>query len=165
MDTPLTNADYDRAYDFIRANAKRNEFLASLLSQFERKGELSEKQIRAALNTLSRYQRNAEHPRSASDPVTETGIYRNDKGVYRVAKSRQSGNLYALRFVPDAPTRSERFVYEKGAVFALTASDRLTLAQAVELGAQHGLCVVCGAELTDPTSIERGIGPVCAKKV
>ena len=166
MDTPLTTADYDRAYDFIRANAKRNDFLASLFSQFERKGELSEKQVRAVLNNIARdAERNAERARSASDPVTECGIYRNDKGVYRVAKSRESGNLYALRFVPDAPTRSERFVYEKGAVFALTASDRLTLAQAVELGAQHGLCVVCGAELTDPTSIERGIGPVCAKKV
>lgn len=166
MDAPLTPADYDRAYDYIRANATRNTFLASLLTQFDRKGVLSEKQVRAVLNNIARdAERASERAKSNADPVTECGIYRNATGVFRVAKSRESGNLYALRFVPEAGTRSERFVYAKGAVFTLTASDRLTLAQAVELGAQYGVCVVCGAELTDPTSIERGIGPVCAKRI
>jgi hypothetical protein len=31
-------------------------------------------------------------------------------------------------------------------------------------GKETGVCVCCGRELTDPKSIEAGIGPVCAKK-
>lgn len=31
-------------------------------------------------------------------------------------------------------------------------------------GKQTGVCCYCGAELTDPESVERGYGPVCARK-
>lgn len=41
---------------------------------------------------------------------------------------------------------------------------RLTLEQAKEYGRETGVCISCGAELTDPVSIEAGIGPTCAKK-
>lgn len=160
-----TQADFDRAYDYIRENHERSSFLSSLFQQFERKGSLSEKQILAVLNGIERdRERNAERVKSEANPVTECGIYRNDNGVFRV-KQGKAGRFYAERFVPDAERKSERFSYERGAIFGLTPAHRITLAQAVELGAQHGVCVVCGAELTDPTSIERGIGPVCAKKV
>lgn len=163
---PIAPADFDRAYDHIRANAKGNSFYASLLAQFERKGVLSEKQILAVLNGIERdRKRNAEREQATTaNPVTECGIYRNGDGVFRVKQSK-AGRFYAERFVPNADSKSERFCYERGAIYGLTPEHRLTLAQAVELGAQHGVCVVCGAELTDPTSIERGIGPVCAKKI
>lgn len=164
-ETMTTPADFDRAYDYLRANHTRNEFYASLFQQFERKGVLSEKQILAVLNGIERdAKRNAERAKSEANPVTECGIYGNEDGVFRVKQSK-AGRFYAERFVPDATSKGERFSYERGAIYSLTPEHRLTLAQAVELGAQHGVCVVCGAELTDPTSIERGIGPVCAKKV
>lgn len=35
---------------------------------------------------------------------------------------------------------------------------------AVAYGKRYGECAVCGRELTDGTSIDRGIGPVCAEK-
>lgn len=161
-----TPADFDRAYDYLLVHHARNGFLSSLFQQFQRNGYLSEKQILAVLNGIERdRERNAERvSKPATTPVTECGIYRNDDGVFRVKQS-QTGNLYALRFIPDAQSKSERFSYERGAIHRLSPEHRLTLAQAVELGAQHGVCVVCGAELTDPTSVERGIGPVCAKKV
>ena len=38
------------------------------------------------------------------------------------------------------------------------------LAQAVAYGRQTGSCSCCGRELTDPVSVERGIGPICASK-
>ncbi len=164
-ETMTTQADFDKAYDYLRANHARNEFYASLFQQFERKGVLSEKQILAVLNGIERdRKRNAEQAKSEANPLTECGIYRNDDGVFRVKQSK-AGRFYAERFVPDAERKSERFSYERGAIYSLTPEHRITLAQAVELGVQHGVCVVCGAELTDPTSIERGIGPVCAKKV
>jgi len=160
-----TPADFDKAYDYLRANHTRNEFYASLFQQFERKGVLSEKQILAVLRGIERdRERDAQRVKTEANPVTECGIYRNDEGVFRVKQSK-AGRFYAERFVPHAERKSERFSYERGAIYSLTPEHRITLAQAVELGAQHGVCVVCGAELTDPTSIERGIGPVCAKKV
>jgi len=42
------------------------------------------------------------------------------------------------------------------------ASDPLTAA--IRYGKVSGECSCCGRELTDPQSIERGIGPICAKK-
>lgn len=42
------------------------------------------------------------------------------------------------------------------------ASDPLTAA--IRYGKVSGECSCCGRELTDPQSIERGIGPICARK-
>lgn len=36
---------------------------------------------------------------------------------------------------------------------------------AARMGDESGICALCGRELTDPVSIERGIGPVCAGKL
>ena len=50
------------------------------------------------------------------------------------------------------------------------ASDRILAVSsdphgaAVAYGQKFGSCAVCGRELTDHTSIERGIGPICAGK-
>lgn len=41
---------------------------------------------------------------------------------------------------------------------------RLTLERAKELGQLYGLCIRCGATLTDEASIAAGIGPICATK-
>jgi hypothetical protein len=38
------------------------------------------------------------------------------------------------------------------------------LASAVAYGKKYGRCSICARELSDPESIERGIGPVCATK-
>jgi hypothetical protein len=82
-----------------------------------------------------------------------------DGGVARVRRSQFSGRLYAERLSED----SGHFEYVKGLLFRLKA--RMTLEEAKAWGAQHSRCCVCGAFLTDPKSIENGIGPVCAKKV
>lgn len=39
------------------------------------------------------------------------------------------------------------------------------LASAVAYGKKFGRCAVCARELSDPESIERGIGPVCAERM
>ena len=48
------------------------------------------------------------------------------------------------------------------AVLMEAAQDPLTAA--IRYGKQSGACSCCGRELTDPRSIERGIGPICATK-
>jgi hypothetical protein len=158
-----TNTDFDRAYDYICANRLSNSFMKSLFDQFQRKGGLSEKQILAVLRTI-------DAPKTVdksepADPVTEVGMYRNADGIFRVKQSRESKNLYAMRFVPTGTTKSERFVYERGGIYRLSASDRMTVEQCAELGVAYSMCIICGADLTDPKSIARGMGSTCAGKV
>ena len=154
--------DFDRAIDYLEENYERNDFLRSLFAQWRSKGALTAKQIDAILRNIDRDKAGAK---ASLNPVTEEGLYRNGTTVYRVKWNQERTALYAKRFVPNAPSKSERFVYERGAFQSLSASDRLTVREAEELGALYGVCCVCGAELTDTKSIERGIGPVCAKKV
>jgi hypothetical protein len=97
----------------------------------------------------------------ASDRVTEVGMYQLSSGaIYRVQRSRESGNLYAK-----ALNVLGGFDYEQGAMGKLSASDKMTLEQAQAFGMETGLCCVCGAFLTDAKSVARGIGPVCAGRV
>lgn len=101
----------------------------------------------------------------ASAPL-EVGIYRVEHAIFKVQKSRETGNLYAKRLViPQRAGLKATFVYAAGAIRTLTVADRLTVEQAKALGHQYGICVVCGAELSDPKSVAAGIGPVCAKRV
>jgi hypothetical protein len=97
------------------------------------------------------------------DPVTEPGAYRKDGVIYRVKKSRMSGSLYATRL--DQTATGWSFVYEPGLIRRISPSDRMTLTEAMAFGVATGCCCICGALLTDPKSITRGIGPVCAKRV
>jgi hypothetical protein len=94
--------------------------------------------------------------------ITEEGVYQNAEGdIFRVQRSRESGNLYAKRL----DIFEGGFVYEAGLLRNITPSDRLNVEQAKALGVQYGFCVVCGILLTDPKSVEQGIGPVCIKRV
>lgn len=45
----------------------------------------------------------------------------------------------------------------------IQSEHRMTLEQAKEFGAVYGVCVRCAATLTAEVSIERSMGPVCAK--
>jgi hypothetical protein len=100
-------------------------------------------------------------PRKTSAVELELGMYKTADGeIYRVQRSRESGNLYAKRL-----DLIEGFVYEQGAIRKITASDRMTLDEAKLFGVETGMCCVCGAFLTDPVSVARGIGPICEGRV
>ena len=99
---------------------------------------------------------------TAYERITDEGVYQNAEGdIFRVQRSRESGNLYAKRL----DIFEGGFVYEAGLLRKITPSDRLGVEQAKALGVQYGFCVVCGILLTDPKSVEQGIGPVCIKRV
>lgn len=98
-------------------------------------------------------------------PSLEVGMYRKDGEIYRVHRSRETGNLYAKRLVLDLLAKREiTFAYAKGAIMFLTEDDRMSLSEAKAFGVETGVCCVCGTFLTDPKSVEAGIGPVCAKR-
>ena len=141
-------------------------FALDIARAFDKRG-LTERQENAIRAMYAKAQAPKQaKPEPVANPVTEAGMYRRDGLVYRVKQARGGGNFYALRYCPEvigAP--GDRFVYTPGAIRLLSADDRMSLAEAKALGHQFGQCCVCGAELTDPKSVEAGIGPVCAKRV
>lgn len=104
----------------------------------------------------------APAPRGAVDTkvVNGPGMYVLDDGrVVKVQKARGKEHLYTK--VHDPATG--RFEYLAGGLRRIVR--RLTLEEATAYGQLTGICMVCGAELTNEDSIERGIGPICAGKL
>ena len=95
-------------------------------------------------------------PRLVEAPAP-SGLHVLDGEVYRVVVSRGSGRPYALLLV-EAPGA---FEYAPGAVRHLSEDTMMTLEEARDYGVRYGVCVACGRTLTNPESIEYGIGPVC----
>lgn len=85
------------------------------------------------------------------------GMYLRDGKVYKVVTS-QAGRPYAK--VLNGTT----FEYAPGALKTLDATHRMSLEDAKKFGRETGTCCSCGRELTNPESIEAGIGPICAQK-
>lgn len=102
-------------------------------------------------------------PFTAAPELIADRLYRVPDGfplsgeIYRVYKA-QAGHLLAARW------DGAKFVYQGAA--ARFAKPEWIMAQDEHMGFGQlfGTCGVCGIVLTDPESIERGIGPVCMKK-
>lgn len=100
----------------------------------------------------------------------ESGIYRTESGeIYKVywnqAKTRMLAKLLVVHSVVGDQAARGSFEYAGMADRFVRADQRMTLEQAKEFGAIYGVCVVCGATLTDEVSIANGIGPVCASRI
>ena len=98
--------------------------------------------------------------------VTEKGIYilGKHKGqpsrFYLVVATKDGERLYAKEALEDGS-----WDYEKGAIYNLYAEDRATVEEVAERGRLTGSCCVCARRLTDPNSVNAGIGPICARRV
>ena len=66
--------------------------------------------------------------------------------------------------VPTEPTKHSWEYVGRRPLATLVATKPLTLDEMSEWGVWSGVCLSCGAPLTVKKSVERGIGPVCAKK-
>lgn len=118
----------------------------------------------------------AEESRQAAQVPTKTrateGMYRKSGTIYKVQIAVHGSKLpYAKRLVelvghkdPRTGKNKWRFEYAPGFVFELRPEHRLSIEQAKEFGALYGTCCVCGRTLTKESSIEAGIGPICAEK-
>lgn len=87
----------------------------------------------------------------------EEGVWLNNDGDYiQVAKTR---NNQLVGKLIDPETGKRTYLGKRG----LTNLDRkLTLDEAKAFGHKTGVCINCGRTLTDPVSVENGIGPICA---
>ncbi|MFF5668844.1 DUF6011 domain-containing protein [Streptomyces hygroscopicus] len=114
-----------------------------------------------ALRQARKEHRRKQHE-AATSGLEEEGMYLCESRIYRVKRS-EAGRLYALELVTE--NGKSRFEYDRSAVFKLRPEHRMSVEQAAEHSRLIGACCVCGATLTDPKSIARGIGPVCARRV
>lgn len=86
------------------------------------------------------------------------GVYKKDGDYYRVATLRNSDRRAAYRW------NGRRWDYARGYVFRLTANELLSVEEVRAFGLRTGMCAICGRTLTDPESVQKGIGPICEGK-
>jgi hypothetical protein len=142
-----------------KASERQVGFIETLLTErvWEEAVELATLSSKEASDLISNL---LKAPKS-SRIVSKHGIYQTENGdIYRVQPSQQTGRFYAKKLV-----FTGGWEYESGAIYRLKEEQRMTLEQAKAFGMATGLCCVCGRFLTDPASVEQGIGPVCIKKV
>lgn len=113
----------------------------------------------------------ANRPKSAQQAGSEieAGYYVLGDQVYKVQRAvHGSGRMYCKRLVVDPDTGRGRFLYDaketRGVMSQLGPNHVLNKESAAKLGALYGVCVRCGAPLTEDDSIERMMGPVCYAK-
>lgn len=170
---------------WIINNAMTNLFAASLDRQLLNKGTLTDGQIAAVVRIMGRPAAAApveltalngvESVQIAFAKATESGLKRPKLRLgdfllkMAPATGKNAGAIYVteqgeyLGKVADGKFHATRDCTDaqRTAIVALCADP---LKAAVAYGQETGRCSCCGLELTNPESIERGIGPICAEK-
>uniref|UniRef100_A0AAU7J802 Helix-turn-helix DNA binding domain protein n=2 Tax=unclassified bacterial viruses TaxID=12333 RepID=A0AAU7J802_9VIRU len=156
----ITKPATDKQIAFLNRLAGERDFDIPAIAQIiadANIGTASMRSVSVAIDTLmSKPRKPIAHEDGAA--VSE-GYYFVNGLIYKVQASKSTGNLYAKVF------SEHGYEYAPGAMRLIPTATRLTLDQAAEAGVRTGRCVICAKELTDPDSVERGIGPVCAARV
>lgn len=135
----------------------------------------------AAKAQTAREQRQADAPVVDLSPIEASFAKAKAKGLRRPsitlagfklrpagAQSANAGAIYITRKSDDTYLgkvmggklfKSRECDDDMRAAIVKTCQDPLSAA--IAYGKQYGICCVCSRELTDPKSIERGIGPIC----
>lgn len=169
------------------ATERQVEFLKSLVSQVDELADklglgrfaqidytvLTKRQASRGIDALKELQAQyrqqvAKLPKPEVKEI-EAGFYVIDQQVYKVQRAvHGNGRMYAkiLRVGEDG---RGRFEYDPAATQGVIsqidpAKHTLSRESAKELGPVYGVCIRCGAPLTEDDSIERMMGPVCYRK-
>lgn len=150
-----------QAFEALAANpARRPEFIVSIVAQGQVR-PLSEKQTACLVRFVAEAAPAAEP--KAIEQASPEGFYSRDGVIYKVQHNLSHTGFYAKRL--DVVDGKGEWTFVAGLARTLRPEERLTLEQAAAFGHLYGICGICGRELTDEASIERGIGPVCMGKV
>ena len=162
---------------------KTNAFAMSLLDQYRRKGTLSERQWDTAEVVIHRFVE-TQKPKAKVDVSRIEGLLHTAKGnglkrpVFRAdgltlslagEKSRNPGAVYVkvggeyAGKVQDGQWHPVRTAMPE-TLATLTAIAINPREAAINYGRLTGSCACCGRTLTDPQSVELGIGPICAER-
>lgn len=97
-------------------------------------------------------------------PTIVEGMWINDQEqVFRVKESK-TGNLYAEELHKALEGNSWGWEYVGRKPFKTPGFRLMTLEEAKEFGQYTTTCCCCGRQLTNPESVEDGIGPYCKAK-
>lgn len=100
--------------------------------------------------------------------MAKPGYYIHRSGAYLVVVKNKKGDAtYAKRLdvtKEEGQRAKARWVYAPGMGTEVAHMTPMSLQEAAKFGHLHGVCFVCCRALTDPESVKRGIGPVCATK-
>jgi hypothetical protein len=160
----------ERLGDLVDKNTQGHEveyerMMDVLGGKFVTKGEASD--------TISWLFSLSSRPQASKGEETQkeaqAGYYVDGDDVFVVVISKRSGHPYAKQLTvsrnADGSVRHVSWEYAPRVAYRLASMAPLTVEEAGRLGHLYGHCIICCAALTDPKSVERGIGPVCAKKV
>lgn len=90
-------------------------------------------------------------------PVQDAkGVYELDGKVYVVVPNKSKTAVYAKVW------NQGYLEYAPGIIYRLHPCHKTSLERGREISRAIGACCRCGRTLTDPNSVEAGIGPVCA---
>lgn len=142
-------------------------------------------QASASIDWVKNYAAQRQVPQQPQQPQQQPaekvfptpGVYQLDDVIYVVQASKQNPDrVYAKRLVESAPRMTEagekvdfEFQYDKGAVWQLSESHRMTLEQARHFMIRYGRCIRCHRELKaektmrDAEETGVAVGPVCRK--
>lgn len=179
----------------LRALISWNGFALSLVTQYDERGGLSDKQAEAGWNQVNKAKaRDAERAAEKVSRVENAPVVDMSK-IWAMFETAKSNGLNKLAFVAAdlhiSPAkassvnagclyvkRGEAYqgkITDAGKFLAVrdAMSDTATLLTEIAInpsqaardyGKRTGRCCCCNRELTDPVSIENGIGPICATK-
>jgi len=125
--SPATDRQISYLTHLLNTRIELAEIRVALLSRIE-SGTLDKDLASRSINLLLQAPKIVVAPTAPTAPL-EVGMYRVNGDIFRVVKSRESGNLYAKRLNMLAEGNAQ-FVYSAGAIRTLTAEDRMTLAEA-----------------------------------
>lgn len=100
----------------------------------------------------------------------EAGVYTDGDKFVRVYFGQQSGQMLAKEIHlhsdgPEAEAQYVEYAYLGRAANVITSDyRRMTLEEVGSLGKRFDHCLLCGRRLDDPESVDRGVGPICARK-
>lgn len=162
-----------------------SDFLGSMRNALDRFGFLTENQLAAVKRTMDKIAaKRAERAERVAAAVEvdlspirkmfETAVENGHKRpVYRAAglvinrapdHGKNPGALYVKNDEGEYLGKLLGTSYSGKPAPALTAIAADPKGEAVKWGRKTGQCSCCGRELTDPASVEAGIGPICAEK-
>lgn len=176
------------------ASKRGSRFAASLIAGVIKFGDLSEGQRAAVEKIIAEDAAKADHRAKAEASAPEVSIARIEQAFAAAAASGKKRLKLKLMAGPEAFVFSPAPQHGKnaGAIYVKSGSDYLGKVAggkfiaafacdevrkdliveacadpeqaAIAYGKQFGSCACCGRELSDPVSVERGIGPICAGK-
>ena len=173
--------EYDEIVEALKPMIEWNNFAHSLLNQYQRKGELSERQWDAAERMIQKVKQTTKNKQDMTRDVDVSRIKelllsaKAKKPVFRAAElafslapthGQNAGAVYVKRG-PDYQGKIVGSTFVPAASCAADTPDNVVAValnpkgEAVKHGRLTGVCSCCGRQLTDPVSIEMGIGPIC----